>query len=125
MKCSNVIFRYVPPMITFFVLLTEIVLEKENRLRLGMRMMGLKNSVYWITWFVQGLVVVTISILFLQAAGTLPLGNKNIVQICVCMETAEGKKRKRKKRKKKRGRGRGLLFTKKGKDKKENVTASL
>ena len=31
---------YVPAMIVFFMTMNEIVMEKEGRLRLGMRMMG-------------------------------------------------------------------------------------
>lgn len=38
-------------MITFFLVLTEIVAEKESRLRIGMRMMGLSNGPYWLVWF--------------------------------------------------------------------------
>lgn len=60
---------YIPPMIIFFIILTEIVMEKEQRLRLGMQMMGLKSSVYWITWFGNGLTFVTLTTLLLIAAG--------------------------------------------------------
>jgi hypothetical protein len=60
---------YIPPMITFFVLLTEIVMEKEQRLRLGMKMMGLKDSMYWLVWFLTGLIFVFVSTLVLIAAG--------------------------------------------------------
>ncbi len=41
---------YVVPMITFYLLLVELVEEKEARLRLGMRMMGLRTSAYWAAW---------------------------------------------------------------------------
>lgn len=33
--------------LVFFLLLTEIVNEKESRIRIGMRLMGLSNAVYW------------------------------------------------------------------------------
>ncbi len=46
---------YIPPMVTFFIILTEIVMEKENKLRLGMKLMGLKDSAYWISWFATGI----------------------------------------------------------------------
>jgi hypothetical protein len=49
------IWFYVPPMITFFVILVEIVNEKHTRLRIGMRMMGLKSSAFWASWLAYGL----------------------------------------------------------------------
>ena len=42
---------YLPPMIVFFYTLTEVVTEKEERLRLGMRMIGLTNFSYWTSWY--------------------------------------------------------------------------
>jgi len=55
-------------MVTFFILLVEVVGEKETRLRLGMRMMGMSNTAYWVTWFWIGLVFTILStqILFLS-----------------------------------------------------------
>lgn len=41
-------------MITFFLILTEVVAEKESRLRIGMRMMGLNNAAYWFVWWLTG-----------------------------------------------------------------------
>jgi len=38
-------------MIILVVCLYSIVLEKEYKLRFGMVMMGLRNSAYWISWF--------------------------------------------------------------------------
>eukprot|EP01103_Thecamoeba_quadrilineata_P015557 TRINITY_DN4957_c0_g2_i1.p1 TRINITY_DN4957_c0_g2~~TRINITY_DN4957_c0_g2_i1.p1 ORF type:complete len:1851 (-),score=296.09 TRINITY_DN4957_c0_g2_i1:13-5565(-) len=60
---------YVPPMVTFFILLAEVVTEKEQRLRLGMRMMGLNDGVYWFVWFLTGLFFVTASTLILILSG--------------------------------------------------------
>ena len=57
---------YVPPMITFFLLLTEIVHEKEMRLRIGMKMMGLSNTVYWLVWFGTGIIFVVLSAMLLM-----------------------------------------------------------
>lgn len=37
---------YVPAMIVFFVLLSEVVQEKESRLRVGMAFMGMKSPPY-------------------------------------------------------------------------------
>lgn len=60
---------FVPPMVTFFIVLTEIVYEKESRLRLGMKMMGLANTPYWITWWLYGVSLITLSTLMLMATG--------------------------------------------------------
>jgi ABC-type multidrug transport system ATPase subunit len=45
---------FIPPMIIFFVLLTEVVSEKESKLRVGMKMMGLSNAAYWSSWYTHG-----------------------------------------------------------------------
>lgn len=60
---------FLGPMVTFFHILTEIVGEKESRLRLGMRMMGLKTSVYWLVWFFTGALYILLSTLVLIGAG--------------------------------------------------------
>ena len=39
-----------PPFLSF---LQELVLEKETRLRESMKMMGLKSSALWCSWFVK------------------------------------------------------------------------
>jgi hypothetical protein len=56
-------------MITFFIVLTEIVAEKESRQRLGMKMMGLSDAPYWLTWWLYGVTFVTLSTLVLLASG--------------------------------------------------------
>ena len=43
--------------------------EKELKLRLGMRIMGLNNSVYWLVWFLYSLVMVLLSTLILIGSG--------------------------------------------------------
>lgn len=43
--------------------------EKEHKLRLGMRMMGLKGWVYWAAWFIHSQVINIISTLLLIATG--------------------------------------------------------
>ncbi|KAH3757745.1 ABC transporter [Pelomyxa schiedti] len=60
---------YLPPMITFFMVLNEIVMEKESRIRLGMSMMGMKNWVYWLTWFGVGTFFMAVMTLVLQFSG--------------------------------------------------------
>jgi len=61
---------YVPPMVIFFILLTEVVTEKEQRLRLGMRMMGMKDSVYWLVWIMNGFIFQVLSTLVLIVSGS-------------------------------------------------------
>lgn len=49
---------FIPPMIVFFVLLTEVVSEKESKLRVGMKMMGLSNAAYWCSWYTHGFLMI-------------------------------------------------------------------
>lgn len=46
---------FIPPMVTFILLLTELVREKELRLRTGLAVMGMRPRAYWISWFLTGL----------------------------------------------------------------------
>ena len=62
---------YLPPMFVFFTLLTEIVREKERKMRTIMATMGLSNAVYWTAWFLQGLVFCALSSAVLIACGLL------------------------------------------------------
>ncbi len=48
---------YCPPMFTFMILVNQIVSEKENKLRMGMRIMGLKDSMFWLSWFLTAAVI--------------------------------------------------------------------
>jgi hypothetical protein len=43
---------YIPPMVSFFLLLSDLVGEKEQRLRLGLQLMGARGSAYWLSWFI-------------------------------------------------------------------------
>jgi hypothetical protein len=45
------LFFFFPPMILTFIMLYQIVQEKENHLRMGMNLMGLKSSMFWLSWF--------------------------------------------------------------------------
>lgn len=63
---TGAFYFFIPPMVTFVVLLIEIVREKEYRLRFGLLMMGMKHEAYWMTWFLTGLIftlIVTHSLL--------------------------------------------------------------
>jgi len=60
---------YCPPMFNFMILLNQIVTENELKLRLSMRTMGLKNSIYWFTWFITNTVINIFSALVLIGFG--------------------------------------------------------
>lgn len=63
---TGAFYFFIPPMVTFVVLLIEIVREKEYRLRFGLLMMGMKHEAYWMTWFLTGLaftIIVTHSLI--------------------------------------------------------------
>jgi len=51
------------------IMLYQIVYEKERQLKKGMKLMGLKSSVYWITWFTAGSIMNLISTLIMIAGG--------------------------------------------------------
>jgi hypothetical protein len=48
---------YIPPMVSFFLLLSDLVGEKEQRLRLGLQLMGARGSAYWLSWFIWSVVM--------------------------------------------------------------------
>jgi ABC-type multidrug transport system ATPase subunit len=62
---------YLPPMFVFFTLLTEVVREKECRMRMMMRVMGLANAPYWAAWFLQGAAFSVAAAVILIASGCL------------------------------------------------------
>lgn len=58
-------------MFNFTIILNYIVYEKENKLREGMRMMGLKDSVFWISWFIPNAIIALISTLMVICGGLI------------------------------------------------------
>lgn len=52
----GVFYFYIPPMVTFVVMLIEIVREKEYKMRHGMSVMGMTPGPYWLSWFITALV---------------------------------------------------------------------
>lgn len=62
-------FYFCAAMFNFTIILNYIVYEKENKLREGMRMMGLKDSVFWISWFIPNLILAFISTLTVICGG--------------------------------------------------------
>ena len=53
----------------FFQLITNVVVEKEEKLRIGMRQMGLRTSAYWASWATYAVVMSLLSTLVLLASG--------------------------------------------------------
>ena len=57
---SGAFYFFIPPMVTFVVILIEVVREKEHRLRHGLAMMGMHPGPYWLSWFCTGLAFIFI-----------------------------------------------------------------
>jgi hypothetical protein len=53
----------------FVMMLYNVVSEKDLKLRQGLKLIGLKDSVYWMTWAVTGLVIAFFSTLILTITG--------------------------------------------------------
>ncbi|KAL6073062.1 ABC transporter, ATPbinding domain containing protein, variant 2 [Balamuthia mandrillaris] len=68
-KTYGILFFYCGSMFFFIILLYQITYEKENKLRLGMRTMGLKGSMYWFSWFITAQILNFLSCLLLIAVG--------------------------------------------------------
>eukprot|EP00668_Euglena_longa_P030226 GGOE01037659.1.p1 GENE.GGOE01037659.1~~GGOE01037659.1.p1 ORF type:complete len:1821 (+),score=588.27 GGOE01037659.1:425-5464(+) len=68
---SGGIWYYIPLMIIFFFLMMELVSEKEQRQRVGMEVMGLCRSAYWLSWVIYAAMMLTASTLIIQASGLL------------------------------------------------------
>ena len=63
-----------PPHCQIRVLLTRILEEKENKVKEGMKMMGLTDTVYWLSWIVTSLIktgFVTLCIVVVAKVGKL------------------------------------------------------
>eukprot|EP00761_Pharyngomonas_kirbyi_P004790 gb/GECH01004795.1/.p1 GENE.gb/GECH01004795.1/~~gb/GECH01004795.1/.p1 ORF type:complete len:886 (+),score=205.13 gb/GECH01004795.1/:1-2658(+) len=60
---------YCPPMLNFIVLMNQIVTEKELKLRLGMKMMGLKDGMFWLSWLLTNGVLNFLSTVILILSG--------------------------------------------------------
>lgn len=49
---SGAFYFYMVPMVSFVLTLTEIVREKDHKLRQGLNVMGLRHSSYWLSWYI-------------------------------------------------------------------------
>ena len=48
---------YLPPMIVFIILMTEMVREKEQQLRAALNILGIRQIAYWSSWVIIGFVM--------------------------------------------------------------------
>lgn len=62
---------FVVPSVLFFHFLTELVAEKESKLRVSMRQMGLSRSAYWAAWATYALLAAAVSTCILTASGNV------------------------------------------------------
>ena len=51
---AGAFYFFIPPMVTFVVVLIEVVREKEYGLRNGLAVIGLSSTTYWHSWFLTG-----------------------------------------------------------------------
>lgn len=76
-KIYDTLWALLFPMIFSYILqglVSSIVTEKKEKLKEGMKMMGLKESVYWASWlFIQSLINLLLTSLFLLGAYLLHL----------------------------------------------------
>jgi len=63
------VFFFCGIMFQYNVLLYNICMEKDLQLRRGLRMIGLKDSVYWLSWLISALAICTLACLILIATG--------------------------------------------------------
>lgn len=62
---------FIPPMVTFVVVLEELVREKEHRLRQGLMVMGMSSTPYWHSWFAAGVTFLFLSSNVVIASGCM------------------------------------------------------
>lgn len=60
----GVFWFYCPPMFNFLLFMIKITSEKEKKLRMGMSIVGLTDSAYWISWIITHIIIslITVSI---------------------------------------------------------------
>lgn len=64
-------FFVLTPLLTFTIFLGEVVRDKELRLRQGLSVVGVKHGVYWLSWFIVGIVFSAMTSLVLVIAGLI------------------------------------------------------
>jgi hypothetical protein len=68
-QMAGPVFFFCPPMLIFILLLNQIVREKELRLRQGMNIMGLSDSMFWLSWFITAEILACISTALIVGVG--------------------------------------------------------
>ncbi|XP_065915324.1 ABC transporter A family member 1-like [Dysidea avara] len=53
----------------FVMMLYNIVSEKDLKLRQGLKVMGLKDSIYWLSWAITGMIIAFLSTIIIMATG--------------------------------------------------------
>lgn len=64
------LFFFCGSLFPFVVLMYQLSFEKDNKLKLGMMMMGLRGSVYWFSWFTTAVIFNMLTTLCLIAFGS-------------------------------------------------------
>ncbi|KAL5467673.1 hypothetical protein EMCRGX_G031936 [Ephydatia muelleri] len=66
---ASIIFMFAAISFQFIMMMYNVVSEKDLKLRQGLKLIGLKDSVYWLSWAITGLIIALISTLVLMASG--------------------------------------------------------
>lgn len=70
-QMAGPVFFFCPPMLVFIILLNQIVHEKETKLRQGMNIMGLSDSMFWLSWFITAEILFAIVAVLVILAGVI------------------------------------------------------
>jgi len=66
---SGAFYFFIPPMVTFVVIMIELAREKEQNLRQGLNVMGMSSMAYWQSWFITAHVFIILVTTTLILAG--------------------------------------------------------
>ena len=65
----GILFFYCGLMFNFIILVYQLVTEKEKKLKEGLKLMGMKASMYWMSWFVYGLLMTFLASMLMILGG--------------------------------------------------------
>jgi hypothetical protein len=68
---AGAFYFFFPPMITFVLVLMEIVREKDLKLRKSLLIIGLDNSAFWVSWFITSAFYAALVSLILVLTGKI------------------------------------------------------
>ncbi|XP_064399181.1 ABC transporter A family member 1-like isoform X2 [Halichondria panicea] len=66
---SATLFLFCAITFQFVMMMYNVVSEKDLKLRQGLKLIGLKDSVYWMSWAITGLIIAFLSTCILMASG--------------------------------------------------------